>query len=62
MTWDDLAKRVLEMTDGDRAKTVHYREPWDEAPEIFAVDVFEAKEDLTSAGGHTILKGDIFLQ
>ncbi len=63
MTWDELAKRILEMTDSERAQTVQYFEPWDDAAEIFAVDVMVAQENLSDPEGVIqIQKGENFLQ
>jgi hypothetical protein len=63
MTWDDLAKRILEMPESERGKTVYYREPWDDNPEIFPLDAFEAIEDLSDLEGDVkIEKGETFLQ
>lgn len=63
MTWDELAKRILEMIESERAQTVQYREPWDHAAEIFPVDIMEAQEDLSDPEGVVrIRKGEVFLQ
>lgn len=63
MTWDDLAKRILEMSESERTQTVQYRESWENDPEIYAVDLHEAKEDLaTPEGAVGIRKGEVFLQ
>ncbi len=63
MTWDDLAKQILEMTEGERAKEVQYLEPWGEAAEIFVVGVMIANKDLADPEGVVrIQKGDNFLQ
>jgi len=63
MTWDDLAKRILEMTDGDREKTVQYVEPYQDGAEIFAVDLHEASTYfLDTEAVVRITKGEFFLQ
>ncbi len=63
MTWEDLAKRILEMTESERTQTVQYREPWDESPEIFAVDLHNALEDLRDPEGVVRIKKDeVFFQ
>lgn len=63
MTWDDLAKRILEMTDGERCQVVQFRESFDKLAETIPVDICEAKQDLLSPEGYvTIPKGDWFLQ
>lgn len=63
MTWDDLAKAILEMTDGDREKTVYYREPYDNDAEMFPVNIRETIEDLADPeGAIKVSKGEAYLQ
>ena len=65
MTWDDLAKRILQMPESERTQTVQYREPWEEEdhPDIFAMDIHIALKDLTDVDGVVrIRKGEVFLQ
>lgn len=63
MTWDDLLRRILEMSESERAQTVQYREPWDDDAEIFAVNLDEALEDLVDSEGEVkIKKGESFLE
>lgn len=63
MTWDDIAKAILEMSDGEREKTVYFLEPYDEDAEIFHVELLEAEWDLSNPDGDTLIKkGEAFLQ
>lgn len=64
MTWTELGKLIDDMPESELAKTVYYREPYDEAAEMFPVDLLEAQEDLADAGGGAIRvgRGEKFLQ
>ena len=63
MTWNELAKRILEMTEGEREKTAYYREPYCDGTEMVPVDLYDATEDLTDPGGVVkVHKGETFLQ
>lgn len=60
MTWNELIKQIMEMPESERVKTAFYREPWDTGAEMFPVDVYEAKEDLTDSEGKVKVKKDEF--
>ena len=62
MTWNDLAKCILEMPDSEKSKPVFYREPWDKDVEMITLSVQVASEDLTDPEGEVrVRKGEFFL-
>lgn len=63
MTWDELAQKIADMPEVERAKTIFYREPWDEAAEMIRVDLYRATENLPDpAGVVKVPAGEVFLQ